>query len=62
VAGSAAGSVNPHRPEEIREAMQSVLSDEKLYDAMKEKGIAQAEKFSWKKSAKKTLDIIQIRE
>ena len=58
VAGSAAIFVDPNRPDELREAMTAVLSDEKLYDKMKDRGLKRAEKFSWKKSAEKTQEIL----
>jgi glycosyltransferase involved in cell wall biosynthesis len=39
--------------------MESLLTDENLYDGMKERGLAQAKKFSWKKCARETLEILR---
>lgn len=60
VTGDAAVLVNPSRPHQIFEAIQSLLTDEKLYDKMKEKGLKQAKKFSWKKCAKETLKVFEF--
>lgn len=51
VAGNAAIFIDPNRPSEVAEAMRTVLTDEKLYAKMKERGLAQSQKFSWKKCA-----------
>jgi glycosyltransferase involved in cell wall biosynthesis len=51
VAGNAAIFIDPNRPSEVAEAMRAVLTDEKLYAKMKERGLAQSQKFSWKKCA-----------
>ena len=58
VAGDAAILIDPNRPQEIFESAQSVLKDEKLYGKLREKGLLQAKKFSWKKCAKETLNVI----
>lgn len=61
VAGDAAILIDPNRPSEIAETMRAVLLDENLYNILKERGIAQAKKFSWEKCAKKTLTIINTK-
>ena len=58
VVGSAAVMTNPSRPQELTEAMREILGNEKLYGNLREKGLKQAQKFSWKKSAKETLTVI----
>lgn len=58
VAENAAIVVDPNRPAELVEAMEALLSDEKLYDKIRERGLKQAQKFSWKKCAEKTLSVI----
>lgn len=58
VAGAAAILIDPHRPDQISEAMENILADEKLYNIIKEKGFRQAQKFSWEKCAKETLSVI----
>jgi glycosyltransferase involved in cell wall biosynthesis len=55
VSGNAAITIDPNRPTEIAEAMESLLTDEKIYIKFKERGIAQSKKFSWKKCAEETL-------
>lgn len=59
VTGNAAILVNPHRPQEIAEAIESILTEKKLYNKMRERGLKQAQKFNWKKCAKETLMTIQ---
>jgi len=58
VADNAAVLVDPNRPTEIAEAMSAILTDEKLYNELRERGLRQAQKFSWKKCAEKTLSVI----
>lgn len=57
VAGKSAVMINPNRPEQLFEAMKSVLLDEKLRDKMKKRGLEQSQKFSWEKCAEETLKI-----
>ena len=59
VVGNTAILVSPHRPDEIAEAMEAILTDEKLRSKLKEKGLKQAQKFNWKKCAASTLKIIE---
>ena len=49
---------NPENIDEISKAMGKVLSDEKLRKELGEKGLKQAQKFSWKKTATETLRIL----
>ena len=49
--------VNPHNIEEISESMYRVLTDEKLRNVLKEKGIRRAKEFSEEKLAKKTIEV-----
>lgn len=55
VAGNAAILVDPNRPQELAEAMKNILSDKKLYEKLRERGLKQSKKFSWKKCAEETL-------
>lgn len=55
VTGDAAILIDPNRPQEIFEAMRNILSNENLYDKLRERGLKQSQKFSWKKCAEKTL-------
>jgi glycosyltransferase involved in cell wall biosynthesis len=58
VTGNSVLLIDPDRPAEIAQAIKNVLIDEKLYKKFKERGIAQAKKFSWKKCAEETLTVI----
>lgn len=57
VAGDAALMVDPYSIDEIAEAIGRILTDEALRDDLIAKGIEQASKFTWEKSAKQLLDI-----
>lgn len=54
VAGDAAEYCDAHDVGSIADAMRRVLSDEALREQMRQRGFAQAEKFSWKKTAEQT--------
>jgi glycosyltransferase involved in cell wall biosynthesis len=49
---------NPEDIDEISEAIYKVLSNENLRNELIEKGLKQARKFSWQKTAKETLRIL----
>jgi len=49
---------NPENTQEIIKAMERVLSDKQLANELSKKGLKQAEKFSWQKTADKTLKIL----
>jgi glycosyltransferase involved in cell wall biosynthesis len=57
--GDAALYVDPENVEEIKHAIEKVVSDEKLRNEMVAKGKKQVEKFSWEKAAKETLEVLQ---
>jgi len=57
VVGSAAKLINSKSEKEITEELKNVLTSRKIQLEMKIKGIEQAKKFSWKKSAKETIDL-----
>jgi glycosyltransferase involved in cell wall biosynthesis len=59
VTGDAAVLIDPLNIEEMADALYQVLSDERLHREMVVKGIAQASKFSWEQTAKKTLAVYQ---
>ena len=54
VAGDAAEYFDPYDAESIKNAVNNVLYDENLKEAMKQKGYLQVEKFSWQKTAQDT--------
>ncbi len=49
---------DPQNVEEIGTAIEKVLIDKKIREELKEKGLKQAAKFSWEKTAKETLDAL----
>ncbi len=59
VSGEAAYIVDPFKPEEITVGIETLLKDEKLYKALREKGLKQAGKFSWRNMAKDVLKLYE---
>ncbi len=59
VAGDAAVLVEPDKTESIRQGILAVLEKEELRKQMIERGIQQAKKFSWKKTADSLVEICQ---
>lgn len=57
VVGDSALLVNPESPAQIADAMIKLIKDPELAGQLSEKGLKQAEKFSWEKSARKLLKI-----
>jgi glycosyltransferase involved in cell wall biosynthesis len=57
--GDAALYVDPGDIKDIAEKMTQVITNEKLRDEMREKGKIQVRKFSWEKTARATLDVLQ---
>lgn len=52
VVGDAGILIDPHRPDELFRALESVLSDRKLRDTLRERGLARSKTFSWDAAAK----------
>ncbi|MCK9291195.1 MAG: glycosyltransferase family 1 protein [Bacteroidales bacterium] len=59
VSGDAALIIDPFRPEEIKQAMSRLMSDQALRSELIEKGFIQAEKFSWMNMAQQVLNLYQ---
>lgn len=59
VGGDAAVYFDPENTDDIAKKIDQVLSDEKLRQEMIEKGYNQIKKFSWEKTARKTLEVLQ---
>ncbi len=57
IAGDAALRVEPHDIAGMAEAMESVLTDSECKNMLINKGRQRAKKFSWKKTARKTLEV-----
>jgi len=56
VAGDAAVMVDPDDPDGLAEKITEVLTDETLAHRMAEKGLRQADKFTWSRTAAETLE------
>lgn len=52
VAGDAGILVNPYEISDIQHGLEQLLSNDKLCEELTEKGLVQAQKFSWEKTAK----------
>jgi glycosyltransferase involved in cell wall biosynthesis len=59
IAGDAAVFVNPDSPDEIANAIVQILCDPDLQRTLSIKGLARAEKYSWEKCARQTLNILE---
>jgi len=59
VAGEAAYIINPYDTENIAEGIVKVYKDSSLQDALKIKGFKQVNKFSWEKTATKTMEVYE---
>ena len=59
ICGSAALYADPYNINELAEVMWQGLSNQKLRDDLVQKGQAQARKFSWEDSARKTLEVFE---
>ncbi|MEK7501997.1 MAG: glycosyltransferase family 1 protein [Patescibacteria group bacterium] len=57
--GDAAVYFNPESVEDIAEKIEKVISSEKLRQEMVKKGYEQVKKFSWEKTARETLKVLQ---
>jgi len=59
VVADAAITIDPYRIGDIAWAIEEILGDKNLYRELKKRSIARAEKFSWRETAKKTLDVFK---
>jgi glycosyltransferase involved in cell wall biosynthesis len=57
--GDAALYFNPENADEIAKTIEKVISDEKLRQDMIKKGYTQIKQFSWEKTAKDTLKVLE---
>jgi glycosyltransferase involved in cell wall biosynthesis len=60
VVGDAGLLIDPHDVDELTVALWRVLNEEQLRREMQEKGLRQAELFSWERAARETLDIYRL--
>ncbi|MEM7726415.1 MAG: glycosyltransferase family 1 protein [Cyanobacteria bacterium P01_A01_bin.45] len=59
VAGDAAILINPYNIDDISHAMQIIATQNQIRTQMIEKGLKQAEKFSWEKTGQATVKVLQ---
>jgi len=59
VVGKAGILADPHSPEALAEAMEAVITNGGLRQRLRQLGLARAKEFSWEKTAKKTLNVIE---
>lgn len=59
VAGSSAILINPKNTDELSKKMEEIIMDEKIRETMRQKGLEQARKFSWRKSAAEFIELFQ---
>ena len=57
ICGKAALMFNPHRKGDIDNALQKIIKNKKLAVDLSKRGLIQAKKFSWRKTAQETLNI-----
>ena len=57
--GEAALYVDPENVQDIAEKIETLLKDEKLRDTMVKKGYEQIKQFSWEKTARQTLEVLE---
>lgn len=58
VVGAAGVMIDPYQPDELYQALQSVLTDQTLSFAMTQRGIAEAKQFAWSKTAEATQNVL----
>ena len=59
ITGGVTQMVDPYDTEGIKNAILKILDDDRLRDEMKRKGLEQAKKFHWKKTAEETLKVFE---
>ncbi len=59
ITGGAAMMVNPYDVDGIKDAILRILDDNKLREELKKKGLEQARKFHWRKTAEETLRVYE---
>ena len=59
ITGGSAVMVDPYDINGIKSAVLKILDNDKLRDDLKKRGLEQAKKFHWKKTAKETLEVFE---
>jgi glycosyltransferase involved in cell wall biosynthesis len=58
IVGDAGILIDPEKPDEIYRAMREILLNKNLREKLREKGLNQAQKFSWRKTAEEFLEVV----
>lgn len=58
-AGDAALYFNPHNPQEIADALEKIVNDKKLRESLTDAGLEWVKRFSWDKTAEKTIESLE---
>ncbi|MFH0969104.1 MAG: glycosyltransferase family 1 protein [Patescibacteria group bacterium] len=58
IVGDAGILIDPEKPDEIYQAMKEILLNKNLRNKLREKGLKQAQKFNWQKTAEEFLEVI----
>ncbi len=59
VAGDAAILINPNNIDDMRDAIQAVMANPSMHADMRKKGLENASRFTWERTANQTLEIYQ---
>ncbi len=57
VVGEAAVLVDPSNADDVYRGIKRLIEDEKLSDSLRQKGLQQARRFSWQKTARETINV-----
>jgi len=60
VVGNAAFAINPDDEKQIGGSIVATIVQEELASEMKQKGLVQAQSFSWEKTAQETLSVLEL--
>lgn len=60
IVGDAGVLIDPYQPEELFQALQQVLLNQELTDALRQKSVERAALFSWDKTVQSTLDLFRM--
>ncbi len=59
VVGDAAILIDPHNVQDIADALMRTISDSRLQEELRQKGYAQAQRYTWEQAARKMLEMYQ---
>ena len=60
VGGDGALYVTPHQPEELAQAVDTLLGDDSLMESLRQKSLERSKRFTWKNTAEMTENVYQI--